>query len=212
MPIRKRKDRKGYTADVRLPTGRRRRHFRLKHAAEAWERAQFGIRDNQRAGAGAQVCDDPSEIPTLAGFQDDYLEHARLNKAATTAARDKTTIELHLIPELGDRRLDLIDFDAVEAYKRRRRFQGGKPATINRELNTLSHMLSVAQDRGFRGDRPRVRLLPTTKERKIEWVSSARDRKRLLKAARAHSPELGGMVACLMLMGLRKGELWRLKW
>ena len=55
MPIRRRKARPGWFVDELLPTGRVQRQFRLKQAAEEFQRKLLRQKDDQLAGAEGRV-------------------------------------------------------------------------------------------------------------------------------------------------------------
>jgi integrase len=53
-------------------------------------------------------------------------------------------LRMYLKPYFGSMRLDAISAFTIETYKKRRRDQAATPATINRELATLSHLFNRA--------------------------------------------------------------------
>jgi integrase len=115
--------------------------------------------------------------------------------------------------KLADKRLDLIDSVAVEAYKRHRmatvsrRGTPMSPASINRELATLKRALRVAVDEKKILAVPRIRLMKGEHSR--EFVLSPEDESRYLAAL---APQMRTFCAFLVETGLRVGEAIALEW
>jgi len=74
---------------------------------------------------------------------DDYLKRLEQSGGKNLVAK-RRQLRMHLKPYFGSMRLDAIVAFTVETYKKRRRDQGATPATINRELATLSHLFNRA--------------------------------------------------------------------
>jgi integrase len=74
---------------------------------------------------------------------DDYI--ARLEETGgKNIAIKKRHFRLYLKPFFGAMRLDAISSFSVDRYKKQRAGEGSNPATINRELATLSHLFTMA--------------------------------------------------------------------
>jgi integrase len=87
---------------------------------------------------------------TVSEGADEYLE--RMEAAGGKNLPNKRRhFEQHLKPFLGRDRLDKLTEFRLLQYRKHRAAQGAKEATINRELATLSHLLSVAASTGQDG-------------------------------------------------------------
>jgi integrase len=90
--------------------------------------------------------------PTLAQFAERYLlEVSNPHKKATTARQDRRTLDRHILPCLGLRKVTEIDRGDVA------RLHAGMNATpimANRTIALLSHMLTYATEKGERPDGP----------------------------------------------------------
>ncbi len=84
-------------------------------------------------------------IPTLAAFKEAYLRHKRAErlKASTDYARE-SILRKHIIPVLGDWRLDEIDASALDQLKET--MEEHEDKTVNNVLAVLSNMVRVAKD------------------------------------------------------------------
>jgi integrase len=80
---------------------------------------------------------------TFAKAADDYIERLEQSGGANLVAK-RRHLRMYLKPHFGAMRLDGISSFAIERYKKLRRDEAAAPATINRELATLSHFLSMA--------------------------------------------------------------------
>ena len=100
--------------------------------------------------------------------------------------RKRTHFALHLIPHFGDQPLcGLSDF-AIGRYRKARLADSASHASMNRELSTLSHLLSAAVEWRWISARPcKVKKLP--EERGPVTVLSDSECDRLLEAAMADS-------------------------
>lgn len=174
-------------------------------------------------------------IPTMRGLAERYLaEHAIPKKKPRSAESDKTLIDCHILPLIGDRvasdvtRAELRRFmqdvaagktrlDQKTALLRGRRIVRGGKGAANRSLTLMSKMFALAEDWGYRkpGDNP-CRMV----ERFDEAAGRARARflsdaelARLgeaLAASEAADPRHrlpSNIVRLLLLTGARMGEI-----
>lgn len=80
---------------------------------------------------------------TVADAADEYL--TRLESTGGKNLKPKRQhLRLHLIPALGSERLDKLSEFRLQRYRKARLDAGASDATINREIATLSHLLSRA--------------------------------------------------------------------
>ena len=91
------------------------------------------------------------EVPKLHEFANRFLDgYARANRHKPSGVAAKETIlRVHLVPLIGNRRLDQITNEDVHRLKHRLRHRS--PKTVNNVLTTLSKLLKVARRMG--GDR-----------------------------------------------------------
>ena len=151
-------------------------------------------------------------VPTLAKAAGDYL--ARMVETGGRNLRHKRIhLRCHLTAFFGPTRLDAITSFAIERYKRDRTNAGSaQPTTVNRELATLSHLLSMALDWGWI-DRIPVRPKKFTEDNgRITTLTDA-ELDRLLRAAIAGpDPDLWLFVEIAKATGMRHSEILRVQW
>lgn len=141
-------------------------------------------------------------------YAEKYLAHSKANKTPKSHRRDITSITVNLLPVLGDHYLHELKSEMIENYKAMR-LTRVKPATVNRELGCLRHMLNKAIEWGYLTNSPMrgIKLLkePPGRVRYLE----ADEVIRLLTAC---SDNLRSIVLCALHTGMRKGEILNLKW
>jgi len=141
-------------------------------------------------------------------FADKYLAWSKANKKFKSYDRDVLSLRKHLIPYFQYRHLDEITTDMIEQYKLER-IKNVKPATVNRELQCLRHLLKKAVQAGYLQDNPannvkkfreppgRIRYL------EVDEIDC------LLNAC---SPHIKPLVITALHTGMRRSELLSLKW
>lgn len=229
MAIRKRRNGQWfYRKWVRLPHGGRIRVFGTPReyglpntkagTEEALRRKQAELIDGKKVTPRAPT----STSKTVREFAAVYLEHSRVNNKHSTYRSKAEILERHVLPELGDRLLDKVDFGAIEDFKLaltkpRRVVIDGKledigalaPKTINNVLSVVRNMLTTAAKR---------RLTPAVPE--IEWLDYddadfdflTFDEAAALQAAADKDAEWGVMICVALRCGLRQSELLGLQW
>ncbi|NNN04816.1 MAG: tyrosine-type recombinase/integrase [Elusimicrobia bacterium] len=157
----------------------------------------------ERKEAGFAVKDRP-----LPAFIEEYLQYAQANKAKKSYERDVLTLK-HFTGIVEADKLSGVTATKLEAYKARRREDGAKPATLNRELNTIKAMFNKAVAWGALTENP-ARTVKKLREsrRQIRYLSKEEARA-LLAAADAH---MKPVIETFLLTGLRRGELIHLTW
>lgn len=164
----------------------------------------------------------PSTSPTLRAFAPLYLEHSRINNKGSTYDSKVQIFDRHLLPELGDYRLDEIDYARVEDLKLalvkarkvvvRDHVEDIAPLgakSINNVMSVLRNMLTVAVKR---------RVAPFVPE--IEWLDYEDadfdfltfDEAIAIQAAANKDAEWGVMIMVGLKCGLRQSELLGLQW
>lgn len=201
---------------VKLPDGRKARirevpppELQSRRGAEQWERDVWaaikdGSRKLEKGGARGIV-------PTLAEFMPRFIDgYARANQHKPSGIRSKESIfETHLLPALGERRLDQISTEDVDALKAGMGLKS--PKTVNNALHVLSRALRVAVKWKVIDAMPCE--IDTLAVAKVEMeFYEAPIVERLLAAAGA----LGRREELVVLLGvdagLRAGEIDGLEW
>ncbi len=72
-------------------------------------------------------------------------DYAEVNNKPSEVSAKKKNLKLHLLPLLGNKRINDIGLRELERYKRKKLKEGYHPKTINNQLTTLGRMLTVAQ-------------------------------------------------------------------
>ncbi|HEX2687311.1 MAG TPA: N-terminal phage integrase SAM-like domain-containing protein [Kofleriaceae bacterium] len=110
----------------------------------------------------------PKEVPKVCDFAELYLDASRLQNKPSSVAAKEWTLRRHIVPALGDLRLDQVthavieDFKIALARKRARNWDKSDitdPPTlsaksINNILTILRRMLVIARKRGLIGAVP----------------------------------------------------------
>jgi integrase len=197
-----------YRKVVRLPDGSRVRisgtsTINTRLECEREERAHIERTLNPRAEEPA-----PKEVPTLEVFSKEFLEnYAEVNNKPSEMRAKRSIYKHHLIPALGDKRLDEIGPREIDAYKRLKVSTERSPKSINNDLTILRKTLSVARDWGFIEHVPPIKWMKVPKP-EFDFLTFE-ESGRLVKAAE-------GMWSVMILVavrtGLRVGELLGLRW
>ena len=199
--------------------------------------AQADGRDPKQA---LKVEEAPS-VPTLSKFlTDTYAPWAEANRK--TGAGLVARIKACFLSEFGGTRIDQITAWNVEKWRKTRLAEGRAPATVNRDLSALKAALGRAVDWELIDRHPLakvkpwkvdthgvVRFLSPDEERRLREALARRDAG--MRAARERGnqwrtvrhlearPELGTygdhltpMVLISINTGIRRGELFGLKW
>lgn len=184
-----------------------------KWTPEAARKEAERVRGMVRAG---QDPDSGRGVPTLKAFAARFkAEHLALRKART-AEEYGGLIERHLLPTLGDFRLDQLDQAAVTRLARDLK---AKPVTANRALAVLSSMYGRAASWGLvPPDMNPTRGVPRFRESRRERFLSPEELRRLgdalreLEAEDSVSRHALAAVRLLLFTGARPGEVTSLRW
>lgn len=142
----------------------------------------------------------------LSEMCDKYLEYSKTNKASYTHDKAYTGYWLEYF---GNKLISEIKSIDIEGYKTFR-LTKIKPSTVNRELNSLSKMLSIAKQNKFIESNPcsDVKKLKVDNH-KIRFLTKEEE-KRLFKAIGEHW--IKPIVVTALQTGMRKGEILNLTW
>ncbi|MGE5446224.1 MAG: tyrosine-type recombinase/integrase [Ignavibacteriales bacterium] len=204
-----RKDNRWYI-DYYLPDGKRKREIVTIPGVDPSRVTRQDAKKalSIRKGQIAEGKFDIAQTRTSALFEklsDRYLEYSKTNKRAWK--RDLYSIKSFLVYFKG-KTLSQITPWLIEKYKSERKVQV-KPATINRELATLSNMFSMAVI---------WKLLDSTPYKGVKHFRVNSTSLRILnedefqRLYAAASPTLRPILLAAITTGMRKGELLNLKW
>lgn len=136
-----------------------------------------------------------------------YLDYSKLNKSSYT--HDKMYVE-YWKEYFGTKNIAKIKPIDIEGYKVHRDNAGKKAATINRELNSLSKMFSIAKQNGFITKNPCSEVKKLRVENyKIRYLTKDEEQ-RLFEAIGDHW--IKPIVIIGLQTGMRKGEILNLTW
>ncbi len=135
-----------------------------------------------------------------------YLEYSELNKSSFT--HDKT-YSRYWLEFFGNQIISNIKPIDIEGYKKYRN-EIVKPSTVNRELNSLSKMFSIAVNNNYIEKNPCQGVHKLKVENiKIRYLTSDEE-KRLFEAIDDHW--IKPIVICALQTGMRKTEILDLTW
>lgn len=148
---------------------------------------------------------------TFAQVADRYIERQELGGGRNVAVK-KRQIEKQLKPAFGTQRADSLTEFGVNTYKKRRLAAGAAPATINRELATLKHLLRDAvKAKDLRALPCTFKLLDEPQGRMVVLSSEQSDA--LLRAAVGdQNPDLWLFVAFGLNTAMRHTEILQARW
>lgn len=177
-------------------------------------RTQAEARSKQRAVRDAIQSGVPIKptTTTLAMWIETWI-----SGSLAASSRRQSTIDLytavarrHLVPDLGQRRLDQIRPSAVEAMVVAKRKDGLAPSTVRTIYTVLRAALDIAVRDGLLPTNPAAAVRrPSISRREAEFLSPVQAR-RLLDALRGERIE--PIVRLLLATGLRRGEALGLHW
>jgi integrase len=202
----------GWEADVRVtaPNGRDLR-VRKKAPCSSRSAAQRWAESVERRLLLTATTPTRKEAPTLQEFAPRFVEgYARANRQKPSGIAGKETIlRIHLIPQLGSRRLDAITNEDVQRLKVHLAERAAK--TVNNVLTVLNTLLRVAVEWDVIERVPcAIRLLPTPLGQPRFHDFDAFER--LVAAARATEGRAYVLVLLGGEAGLRAGEIMALEW
>jgi integrase len=140
-----------FDGDVRYAVGvmfdGRRLHRVIGKESDGTTRTQceeFIEKARSDARAGRLSLPRGRKLPlTFAGAVDAYIKRLEESGGRNLTIK-RRQLRMYLTPYFGTMRLDAVTAFTIEKYKKRRCDQGAAPATVNRELATLSHLLNRA--------------------------------------------------------------------
>jgi integrase len=128
----------------------------------------------------------------------------------STQKHRRFMLSKHLLPRFGDRPLSEITRQEIQVYVAHLIQQGYAPKSIDHTIDVLSAVLRTAVKWGHLHENPaRGVELPTLKTVRPKWALTPEQAARLLDKL---SPLGRAMVGLATLSGLRRGELFALRW
>lgn len=116
-----------------------------------------------------------------------------------------------LVPYFRQHRPDRLTEFTIASYAKARKGEGASPATVNRELATLSHMLGRLVAWKIVRERPRV--TKSVEQTKAITTLSPAQQSALMQAAIADQDQATWLfVAIAMWTGMRHSEILRIQW
>lgn len=116
-----------------------------------------------------------------------------------------------LIPHFKAVRPDKMSDFAIAGYVKKRKEEGATPATINREMSTLSHFLYRARD--WKWTKERLKVPKSSETRKKIVTLTPADQQGLMQAAIGDQDPLTWLfVTIAMGTGMRHSEILRIRW
>src|SRR3954471_21841628 len=210
--------RAGWEADIRVvtPDGARRIRERKRAPVSSRSAATRWAEGRERI-LFQRLMDPPKdpipqkEVPTITEFASRFLDgHARANrqKPSSIAAKD-VIIRVHLVPALGDRKLDAITTEDVQRLKSG--LAGKAVKTVNNVLTVLSVLLKNAVEWKVIDYMPCTITLLRVSKGSTRFYDFD-EFERLVTAARATDPRAYVLVLLAGEAGLRLGEMVALEW
>ena len=149
-----------------------------------------------------------AEIPTLNEIKDEYLAYVRDVSQKRSWKRDEELLR-PLCKLYGNKRLSDISTKDLEEFKSLR-LKEVKPATVNRSLSVLRHLINLAKRwKKFFGDNPVSIVGMLEEHNQIERILTVDEEKRLLNESIGY---LRPIIFTALNTGMRKGEILSLMW
>jgi integrase len=182
-----------------------------RSAARRWGEAREAVFLRAPSPSERPPTEPKKEIPTLRQFGPRFVDnYARANrqKASSIAAKE-SILRAHLYPRLGDKRLDAIDDEDVQALKSSLAARSRK--TVNNVLTVLGKLLRVAVKWKVLANLPCTVELMKVSNVVVKFYEFGQY-KRLVEAADRYDVRSLVLVLLGGDAGLRMGEMLALRW
>lgn len=192
------------------PTHQPTKALAMRYVAEVEARVARGLVGIQEPTAPERQ----GKALTLRGLAERFVHEA--NPPTKDPERYRTWLRYmlgkHALPELGILPIASLKPGQVEAFRDRKLAQGYKPATVNSMLKAVSVLYIWARKQGLHdGMNPTSGLRKTPPTGLVDYLSSDEVSK-LLAYTQEHAPAVYPMIAAAIYTGMRKGELFGLRW
>ena len=156
----------------------------------------------------SQLVEDRESPLTLADLAVKYLAHC---EAKNRRPEFKRLTLKSIVEILGSVRLEEFRRSDANHFIRQRSKQV-KPATVNRGLAVLKHMMTFALEEGFLEHHPLNRFSLLPEPQKTLKVMTLEEERMLIDCVASYDVSIAGFCALLGETGFRKSEGLRLKW
>lgn len=147
-------------------------------------------------------------IPTLSELTEIYIEYQRDVKQKRSWKKDVAHLN-RWKAVIGSRKLSEISAKDIDDYKLKRLAEV-KPASVNRELEVLSHLFTIAERwKKFFGKNPVSQAGLFKLNNQVERILTPEEEERLLAGSAQH---LKPIINVALNTGMRKGEILTLTW
>jgi len=147
--------------------------------------------------------------PTIREFMAEYLARCRMRNRRPDF---KEQAVVSIVRILGDVRLRDLKRRDADRFVEKRLEEGVVPATVNRGLAVLRHILSVAVERDYIESNPlsKYQMLPEVEE--ALRIMTYDEYRQLIEAVAEEDPVIGVYTVILGETGMRKSEGLRMQW
>lgn len=208
MSVKKRKGRFRYRCVVQRPDGSKERIYGTRDTHAEAKQAEHDHRDRVQR---PWLYKRRKEAPVFGTFFEDVILDVYVkgkgNKPSEIAAK-KNIFKVHLRPRFGSKRIDEIDYDAVEALKAAMGGLSGKRK--NNVLTVLNVTLKEAQKRGYLETLPLVQFVKVPKQA-FDYLEDA-EMDRLVIGAHEEGADIEAAILVGGDAGGRVGEVRALDW
>jgi integrase len=199
---------------------RQRLRFKTRKEAE-----RYRTETCHKASRGEYV--EPAKVPTLRQAAAEFLR-SKSNRHPASLNGYRVQVNLHLIPPLGDLKLDQISVAVIEKL-RDCLLVRMQPQTVSKVMSTLAAVFKLAMRRGYVGSNPAA--IAERPRRAVAEINDAAERTRTTEGVRSVQPQemLSGDEIARMLAhsepglyrmlfatiagtGLRTEEAYALRW
>ena len=157
------------------------------------------------------AADARPETPTVDAFLTDrWLPHIRLHREPSTHARYRATVRTHVVPSMGERRLDHVRPTDIQDVLGAMAAAGRQPKTVHAARGVLSKAFTDAITWGLLAINPVVGTVVPTVEPPSHRTLSRDETTRLLTAAEGRPIE--PLLHLAIMTGMRQGELLGARW
>lgn len=155
-----------------------------------------------------------SAAPTMRELANDWMHnHAALKKRPASQALDKTILEKHVLPALGEQtRVADVTFAEIDALHRKL-VRKGTPVIANRTVTLLAAMFKQrAIRKGWRKDNPASGIERVREQSRERYLTLDEWRRLEGALAKSRNRESARAVKLLIATGSRRGEVLSAEW